>query len=101
MISGCFSFAILVASTTFVTSACFADPFVEWLSIATLASPPTNASKLAAEAVAIAASSSGLGFWLRAQSAKRSTPSFPYVSSLQHITKNEETSSVPGAVLRI
>ena len=99
--SGFCSFAILVASTTLSTSACFALPFVEWESIATTGSSCTRSLKDSAEEAAIAASSSGFGFWFRPESPNTKAPLAPYSQSGTMIRKNAETSLVPGFVFRI
>jgi len=51
--------------------------------------------------VAIAASSSGFGFWFRPESAKIKVPSAPYSQFGTTIRKNADTSFVPGFVFRI
>ena len=97
--SGAISLANLVASTTLSTSACFALPLEEWDSIATFGSCPTNILKLSAEETAIAANSSGVGFWFRPQSANTNVPLSPRSQSGTSIKKNAETNLVPGLVL--
>ena len=99
--SGFCSFAILVASTTLSTSACFALPLVEWDSIATTGSSSTSSLKDSAEEAAIAASSSGFGFWFSPESANTKVPFAPYSQSGTTIRKNADTSFVPGFVFRI
>ena len=99
--SGYCSFAILVASTTFVTRSCFALPFVEWDSIATFAFFPVSCSKDSAEDAAIAANSSGFGSWFKPQSPNTNTPSSPYSQFGTIIKKNADTNLQPGFVLMI
>ena len=98
---GYFSFAIFVASTTLSTSACFALPFVEWESIATIGFSPTSARKLLAELSAIAASSADVGSWFKPQSANKNVPFAPYSQFGTSMMKKPDTSSVPGAVFKI
>ena len=99
--SGCSSFAILVASTILSTSGCFALPFVECESMATIGSSSTRSWKDSAEDAAIAESSSGVGFWFRPESANTNAPFAPYSQSGTTIRKNADTSFVPGLVFRI
>ncbi len=99
--SGASSFAIRVASTTLSTSACFALPFVEWDSIATMGSLPVRIRKDSADETAMFASFSGSGFCSRPESPKMKVPSAPMSQFGTTITKNAETSFVPGFVFKI
>mmetsp|Transcript_53678 Transcript_53678/g.142740 ORF Transcript_53678/g.142740 Transcript_53678/m.142740 type:complete len:220 (-) Transcript_53678:231-890(-) len=81
------------ASSTFVTSACCADPLVENDKNATFGASPTKAACVAALAIAISHSCAGVGFGITAQSAK--------VKGLAKLgpgtmRKHEDTALIPG-----
>ena len=78
--SGASSCASFVASTTLSTSACFALPFVEWESIATIGSFPVRTRKESAEEIAMFASFSGSGFCSSPASPKIKVPFAPHVA---------------------
>ena len=90
---------MFVASTTFVTSSCFALPHVEWDNIATLGVAPISCSNVLAELEAIAANCSGFGFWFSPQSANTKHPFSPISLACVSINMKADTISVPGAVL--
>ena len=99
--SGAFSFTSFVASIVFSVNSECALPYVEYESIATFASFPTNCSKLFDDDMAISDNSSGLGLSFKPQSPNTNTPFSPYSQSGTTITKKAETNFVPGAVFKI
>ena len=99
--SGSFSFNNFVASITFCVNSDFALPIVEYESIATFGSLPTNCSKLLLDDIAISDNSSGFGFAFNPASPNINVPFEPYSQSGTTITKNAETNFVSGAVFKI
>ena len=98
---GSFSFNKLVASITFCVNSDLALPIVEYESIATLGSSPTNCLKLLLEDIAISDNSSGFGFAFSPASPNINVPFEPYSQFGTTITKKAETNFVSGAVFSI
>ena len=99
--SGAFSFTNFVASITFSVDAECALPYVEYDSIATFGSSPTNCSKLLLDEIAISESFSASGSSFNPLSANINVPFAPYSQFGTTIMKNADTNLVPGAVFNI
>ena len=99
--SGAFCFNNFVASTTLSVNGECALPYVEYESIATFASFPTNCSKLFADDIAISERASASGYSFSPLSENTNIPFSPYSQFGTTITKNADTSFVPGRVFNI
>ena len=100
--SGSSSCARRVASTTLSTISCFAEPFVEKLSIATRgSSKPAMAFAVCAVQTAICESWFASGCGVTATSATKRTPSSPYSFAFVMSIMAPLTQLIPGVVLII